>query len=195
MNKKEQLLPPVDYGRTIIGFHGTDIKTAEKLCHGELFKQSHNDYDWLGNGIYFWEYAPIRAWQWAKERFSDNAIVVAALIRLGYCFDLLDPINTTHLNKSYLNIVENHPYLKNIKGAKRLDCAVFNYFFDLAKEKKIEYDTVRGMFVETSPEQKEPIWPGSGVIKDAHIQVSVRNLNNIISVWPIRHDGSFFKNE
>ena len=44
---------------------------------------SDNDYDWLGNGIYFWEEAPARAYEWAKWKFEDDAAVIGAKIRLG----------------------------------------------------------------------------------------------------------------
>ena len=39
----------------IIGFHGCDKKVFDKILYEhEPFKCSHNDYDWLGNGMYFW---------------------------------------------------------------------------------------------------------------------------------------------
>lgn len=44
------------YDRTVIAYHGCDVETAERLLSGEPFKPSQNDYDWLGEGIYFWEY-------------------------------------------------------------------------------------------------------------------------------------------
>ena len=36
------------------------------------FKPSNNDYDWLGEGVYFWQDAPIRAKQWAQSVSSIN---------------------------------------------------------------------------------------------------------------------------
>ena len=40
----------------VIAFHGCDEETFEKvLYHHEDLKPSNNSYDWLGNGIYFWE--------------------------------------------------------------------------------------------------------------------------------------------
>lgn len=40
----------------LLGFHGTDEETAEKDLAGEALESSANEYDWLGYGIYFWEY-------------------------------------------------------------------------------------------------------------------------------------------
>ena len=38
-----------------IGFHGCDKSVGEMILHGGSLKPSHNDYDWLGHGVYFWE--------------------------------------------------------------------------------------------------------------------------------------------
>lgn len=40
----------------IIGFHGCDKEVFQKILYKhEPFKCSHNTYDWLGSGMYFWE--------------------------------------------------------------------------------------------------------------------------------------------
>ena len=51
----------VEYNRTIIAYHGCDTATAEQLLAGGSFQKSENKYDWLGEGIYFWEFGPDRA--------------------------------------------------------------------------------------------------------------------------------------
>ena len=45
---------------------------------------STNAYDWLGEGIYFWEYAPNRALDWAKKRFrsQEPAIVGVTIVTI-----------------------------------------------------------------------------------------------------------------
>lgn len=73
-----------DYHRTIIGYHGTKLSTAlEIVSRTSSFRPSNNDDDWLGHGIYFWEYAPQRAWEWAAERYKGEVAVLGAMIRLG----------------------------------------------------------------------------------------------------------------
>jgi len=72
----------------------------------EGFRWSRRNFDWLGHGIDFWEYAPQQARAWAELRQrqlrkkkkptaeeirrADEPIAVgASMIRLGFCFDLL----------------------------------------------------------------------------------------------------------
>ena len=56
------------YDRIIIAYHGCDAEIAERLLHGEPFRMSQNDYDWLGEGIYFWEYGADRALRFAHNQ-------------------------------------------------------------------------------------------------------------------------------
>lgn len=52
----------------IIGFHGCDKTIYENVLYKhESLHQSQNSYDWLGNGIYFWENSFERAKQWAVD--------------------------------------------------------------------------------------------------------------------------------
>ncbi|WP_229725198.1 hypothetical protein [Hymenobacter baengnokdamensis] len=52
----------------VLGFHGTDQAIALAVVNGETELQaSANKYDWLGNGIYFWDNSPSRALQWAEQ--------------------------------------------------------------------------------------------------------------------------------
>ena len=83
-----------DYNRTVIGYHGTTQAFADRLVAGDDFISSDSEDEWLGHGICFWEYAPKQAWWWSRKvkKFKEPA-VVGAMIRLGNCFDLLDPTN------------------------------------------------------------------------------------------------------
>ena len=90
----------------IIGFHGCDASVVRKVVNGEEdLIPSTNDYDWLGNGIYFWENNEARALQWATElsKRKGSSIkkpaVVGAIIDLGYCFDLMDSTYLQELPK------------------------------------------------------------------------------------------------
>ena len=49
-----------------LGFHGTDENIVNSVLTGESdLKPKNNTYDWLGNGIYFWDNSPSRALEWA----------------------------------------------------------------------------------------------------------------------------------
>ena len=94
-----------DYHRTVVGYHGTGITAALRLVNRvERFRQSERDYDWLGRGIYFWEYGPKQALKFAEirqgqarkkknktpedqRRATEPLAVVACMIRLSFCLD------------------------------------------------------------------------------------------------------------
>ena len=58
-----------DYHRTVVGYHGTGLMAALRIVNRiEDFRWSQRDYDWLGRGIYFWEYAPKQALTFATMR-------------------------------------------------------------------------------------------------------------------------------
>lgn len=49
-----------------LGYHGTTLEAAKKIIT-DGFRPSSNPWEWLGHGIYFWQDAPNRARDWAKE--------------------------------------------------------------------------------------------------------------------------------
>jgi hypothetical protein len=94
------------YQRIVVGYHGCDAAVVERVLAGKArLTSSTNAYDWLGEGIYFWEHGPQRAYEWAKEQARlgsakvRNPSVLAARIDLGVCLDLLDTANTRLLGK------------------------------------------------------------------------------------------------
>lgn len=189
-----------DYDRTVVAFHGTRKSTAEKLVSGVPFDQSENDDDWLGHGIYFWEYAPQQAWWWAERRYGDDAAVVGALVRLGRCIDLLDPSNATLLMRAHDDLdrmlaATKQKLKSNANNHKYRDCAVFNYLFETLRRANVETDSARAVFVPASAKGLPRLWERSGVFRGAHIQLSVREPNNILAVWPVRKDGRYGKDQ
>jgi len=70
----------VKYDRTIVAYHGCDAEVAERLLRGEPFKKSQNDYDWLGEGIYFWEYGADRAMKFARDQQRRGKVTVPSSI-------------------------------------------------------------------------------------------------------------------
>lgn len=47
----------------ILGFHGCNEEVYHKVIYEHThLKKSMNAYDWLGNGIYFWEIATKGQW-------------------------------------------------------------------------------------------------------------------------------------
>ena len=79
--------------RTVIGYHGCSRNNADRILVENWFLPSTKTYDWLGEGVYFWEYAPYRALEWAKAKCApsgEEPAVIRATIRLGRCLNMLD---------------------------------------------------------------------------------------------------------
>jgi hypothetical protein len=187
----------LDYHRTVIGYHGTSTEIADALVDGKPFKESAKTYEWLGSGVYFWEYAPQQAWWWAKRlKFSEPA-VVGAIIRLGNCFDLLDAKNVAALQKAGAVMVESMKQAGveipvNKRTYKYLDCSAFNFFYQQNEDDgEPRIDTARAAYVPT--ESQKRIWPNSWIYKDTHIQLCVRTQSHILAVWHSQRDGRYGK--
>lgn len=75
----------------VLGFHGTTKATVKKIlnCGCTHLGPSKNTWDWLGDGIYFWENDPIRAKSFAIERkkwkkqSARHVAVIGAVIDFG----------------------------------------------------------------------------------------------------------------
>ncbi|MBV9107813.1 MAG: hypothetical protein JO306_00225 [Gemmatimonadetes bacterium] len=172
------------YSREVRGYHGCDSRIARRILAGEAFATSANAWDWLGDGIYFWEYGPDRAMRWAEQQARiRNPAVLGSMIQLGTCFDLLDTRFTRQLGEFYrrwITVMSREGVVppQNRGKARFLDRAVIEAFFLDTGEAGTVYDTVRGAFVEG-----EPIFPGSGFFSDTHVQIAVRNPQSIIGVF------------
>ena len=181
-----------------LGFHGCDKATAEEvICGRNDLNPSQNSYDWLGNGIYFWEYSPSRALEFAQtirdnpKRSSgkiENPAVIGAVINLGFCLDLLDYKNLELLKLSYeifeqavtssenLNLPRNKRSISsNEILIRELDCAVIETLHRIRENNnEPTFDSVRGVFSEGSE-----LYPNAGFKEKDHIQICIRNPNCI----------------
>src|ERR1043165_6117834 len=188
----------------VLGYHGCDAEVAERIFSGaEDLIPSVNSYDWLGNGIYFWENNPARALDFAnqlKSRKSKgrNAVktpaVVGGVLNLGRCLNLLDA--------SAIELVRSaHAFLKQELGEqgvampvnesggsktdlllRHLDRAVIEHLhFTLESTGQQPFDSVRGVFVEGPA-----IYPNAGFHESSHIQLCVRNTNCIKGYFRVR---------
>ena len=182
----------------VLAYHGCDQKVAEALIDGAEFKASNNDYDWLGQGIYFWESNPHRGLDWAKEQSKRKSgsikvpAVVGAIVELGCCLDLSTLHGIEYAEIAYKNLVDvsqatSLPLPENSKDRLRryLDCAVITRLHTVLESMEEEpVDTVRGIFTEGGP-----IYPGSEFQRKTHIQIAVRNKDCIKGVFrvPAKH--------
>ena len=190
----------------VYGFHGCDESVKNEILHNNsFFTPSHNSYDWLGHGIYFWENDPQRAMEFAIDAINNTKqskgnikkpAVIGAVIDLGYCLNLLD--------RYFINLVEfadkvftlgmkvldkELPVNKGKKGRFR-DCAVINFLHVLNEAMdNNKFDSVRCMFQEG-----DPLYENSGFYKQTHIQLCIRNPNCIKAVFEPREINRNFPN-
>lgn len=181
------------FARTVLGYHGCTEAFARQLLTRELpvkqWQWSQNIWDWLGHGVYLWEHSPHRALRWAQECYEakgDKAAVIGAVIQLGNCFDLLNEAVTGILGESFQKLEDSltqaglkmpHNTGKDWKRRER-DCLVINDCIGRLELEGKQYDTVRGAFTEG-----DPVYPGAGFSREAHIQIAVRNNDCILGVF------------
>ncbi|PWV50535.1 hypothetical protein [Chitinophaga sp. S165] len=189
----------------VVGFHGCDESVCNTLLNNpNRIRISTKRYDWLGNGMYFWENNYQRALDWANEKFRRKKIakpaVIGAVIDLGYCYDFLDAahIHTfKHFYEKFISDVKNdegnsHQNVNLAHGSFRtkmigeLDCLIIERLHkEIAAQMKVDIeqrgfteerlpDSVRGAFIEG-----KPVFEGSGIHEKTHIQIAIRNPNCI----------------
>jgi hypothetical protein len=178
----------------VLGFHGCDESVVWNVLKGKaVLKQSSNNYDWLGHGVYFWENSPSRAMEFAQhlQNFPKRSkaviikpAVIGAVIDLGACFDLLDYQNLQLLKTGYqiLSKTEKQkiPQNKSIGNEgdlllRELDCAVIETVHSFKQQTgQSSFDSIRSVFYEGNE-----LYPNAGFREKDHIQICVRNPNCI----------------
>lgn len=167
-----------------IGYHGTSAGAAQRILSSG-FEISRNDYDWLGDGAYFFQDAPVRAKEWAEQRFGDDAAVIGAEIELADCIDLLDVPWHAEIGRAYfryLAVLDQRAQSlpRQSTGAHRLDRSVMNYLVDLLDDEETPVSAVRAAFAEG-----EPPFPGSALLNRSHVQIAVRAARAILRSWRV----------
>jgi hypothetical protein len=169
-----QGLEPIVYG-----YHGTSSEASDLILR-EGFLVSRNPYDWLGDGVYFFQDALHRAWEWASERHGNAGAVIGAEISLVDCMDLLDLGWSPVISDAY------DSYLRNLRNsgqgvpvqsrrAHRMDREVINYTVGVLGENGIRIACVRAAFAEG-----RPVYPDSAIYDRTHIQIAVRDIESCI---------------
>ncbi|NCI48418.1 hypothetical protein GWC95_00695 [Sediminibacterium roseum] len=170
---------------SVIAFHSCDIEVGLKVLLGlDNLKHSTNDWDWLGDGIYFWEQNPERALTYAREcaegrqknkRKINTPFVLGCVIDLKNCFNLTESVSISWLKQGYKDFVDlckatGTPIPQNKDANRKLDCAVIRYIHTVNEQQNLtRYDTVRAAFPEG-----ELVYEGCEIREHTHIQISVR---------------------
>lgn len=203
----------------IIGFHGCDEETGNKLLNSpNNIIISKENFDWLGHGIYFWENNYDRALQWARDKQKRGIIkkpaVIGAVLQLNYCCDFLDSKYIRTLQEyqhlmalAYKMAGKEMPQNKDLpkdqnndKILRELDCAVIEFMHQRIlteaqdQIKKQGYTDIK-IFDATRGVFTEggPAYQGSGIFVKSHIQICIRNLNCIKGFFLPRNEIDFLK--
>lgn len=174
----------------VTGFHSCDKDVGLKVLNGMMdLTPSTNTWDWLGNGVYFWEQDPLRAIAYAVEssegtQFNKVRIrtpfVLGATIELGRCLNLVETDSLQFLKEAYKGLREiiqdaDAGMPVNKGNNKALDCAVFKYIHQSTMLTNLgPYTTIRCAFQEGGE-----VYPGSSVMDRLHIQICVLDPDNI----------------
>jgi hypothetical protein len=104
-------------GRIVLAYHGCDVTTRDGLVRGNITARiSTNTYDWLGDGMYFFESDPERALKLAETSQKNpeklltknpiaTAAVVGAVIDADRWFDLTTQVGITNFTTAANNVV------------------------------------------------------------------------------------------
>lgn len=187
----------------VLGFHGTDEDTVFDILNNprKHLRLSKNDYDWLGDGIYFWENDPVRALEFAKLRMkwkqeNKKAAVIGAIIDLDLCMNLTDQSSLAELATAHTVMAKDFedfgvPLPENSPTGERwahyLDCAVFTKVHELREWIQLPaYKTVRAAFKEGAQ-----AYSGTEDFKlKNHIQIAVRDPASCIKGYFLPRQGS-----
>jgi hypothetical protein len=164
-----------------VGFHGTQRAAVSQLLARNI-EPSNNGYDWLGTGFYLWQDSPWRAAEWAREQHGDEAAVVAVLLSLEGCLDLLEPAWQGRLREADAQFVaeslaEGRALPANRGGNRARDRATINWFCDEAGQQGLSIRSVRAIF-----EEGDPIFEASAIRSRSHIQIAVRDPRAILEI-------------
>ncbi len=181
---------PLQHPYTIYGFHSCDKPVGLKVLNGkDTLRPSNNTWDWLGEGVYFWEQNPGRALEYATESAADKQFnkirikepfVLGAIIDLGNCLNLVEANSLNILRNAYDGLkgmidLTGRVMPVNIGANRQLDCEVFRYLLQVNKNAKLPtYDTIRCAFSEG-----QSVYPGTEITTRLHVQICVLNTDCI----------------
>jgi len=185
----------MDKSFTIRAYHATTRERAEIILR-DGFLSSQNSYDWLGEGIYFFQEAPNFAVHWASEDRKEGTIedlaIVAADIAIAGFIDLLDHEWGAVLRAAYETLdaqgdeefravqAKQKPFV--VGSDERLGHWLDRYVIEASvtslADRQKTVTGIRSAFWE-GPE----LYPNSHVMDRQHIQVAVRDPSAIRNHW------------
>ena len=166
----------------IRGYHGTSATHGAVILR-DGFLPSYNDYDCLGDGVYFFEDGLAQAGAWATRAHPTEPSVVQADVRLEDCMDLKDRVGWVPLLAQVHDDVVRVSRQQGLRlprqtgSTHRLDRLVIEVTVAILEREGTRIRAVRGVFAEGAP-----AFPGSFLSEGFHVQVAVRDVDLISNV-------------
>jgi hypothetical protein len=166
----------------IRAYHGTSATHAAAILR-DGFLPSDNEYDCLGDGVYFFEDGLAQAVGWATRAHPTEPAVVQADVRLEDCMDLKDSVGWVPLlaqaHGEVLRVSHEQGLAlpRQTGSAHRLDRVVIEVTVAILEREGTPIRAVRAVFAEGAP-----AFPGSFLSEGSHVQVAVRDTGLISNV-------------
>jgi hypothetical protein len=166
----------------IRGYHGTSATHAAVILR-DGFLPSDNDYDCLGDGVYFFQDGVAQARAWATRAHPSEPAVVQADVRLEHCMDLKDSIGWVPLlAQTYDEMLrvsreQGLPLPRQTSKTHRLDRVVIEAAVAILEREGTPIRAVRAVFAEGAP-----AFAGSFLSEGFHVQVAVRDTDLISNI-------------
>lgn len=189
-------------GAIVLAYHACDVTVRDALVKRTLdtLTPSHGDYDWLGDGVYFFENDPNRADHFAQEAhehperlYSRQPIATPAVVGAIICahrwLDLSTQLGIENYEAAYESLLDdrtragkdmpvNEPAFDGDTTIlwRKQDCAVFNVLHQLRKDANLpSIQVMRAAFYQGD------IVDGTSEFREfTHVQLAVRDLSCII---------------
>ncbi len=124
------------------GFHANDKKRCEKFLSDYKYLIISEDKDFLGNGMYFWEYKSKAEW-WLKEKHKE--VIVSAEITTENMLDLKDNeicSKVQHLYERMGNAIRSK-YIKEYPDMDMQAGVKLNVLFEMCSFYMKNYKVIR----------------------------------------------------
>lgn len=162
----------------VIAHHGTSAAAASAIASSG-FRVSANQWDWLGDGAYFWQDNYPRAARWAKDHFEGGAAVITVDVSLDDCLDLTQEPWFAFLQRHADKILATRGELKLPALRQRglfhgKDRYVINFVAEVMEAAGTPFKSVRAAFAEG-----DPLHPESEIFSLSHVQIAVRDISAV----------------
>ncbi len=184
-------------GQLVLAYHGCDVTVRDRLVKGALagLTPSSNRYDWLGDGVYFFEGDAKRALSFAQAAqrqtdkfYSARPIVTPSVVGAVLCITRCWDMTTTDGRWEYRMAFDELRQLRTSMGRampvngpahegddalllRGLDCAVFNMGHRIReRDGLLSHQLVRAAFY-----QGRPVIEASEFREGTHLQLAVRD--------------------